>query len=307
MKTKVLVVDDAQSMRSIVTSVVESLGYEAIQADSGEKALKQFQCHNIGIAVLDVNMDGIDGFETCRRLRKLAKNDWFPVIYLSTVSNDESIVEGLDAGGDAYVAKPVNPRVLEAILKAMGRIAGMKSELAKANFQLERLAAYDGLTQLFNRRSFDESLIRFSLQAKRELTSLTLLMIDLDYFKPYNDHYGHLQGDDCLKEFSKLLNRSLRRPVDTAFRYGGEEFAVLLPNSRAEGGEVIAQRIKHALEKAAIEHVKSTITDYLTVSVGIALSVNGEIDPNELIARADSALYEAKKQGRNRYVVDQFS
>lgn len=288
-------------MRVMIAGVVKSLGFNAVQAESGEEACEQFVQHDIDIVVLDVNMEGIDGFETCRRLRALAKGNWFPVIYLSATDSAENIVEGLDAGGDAYVAKPVNPRVLEAILNAMGRIAKMKEELHLANLKLERLAAYDGLTQIPNRRSFDESAVRFTLQAKREKTELALLLIDIDHFKKYNDFYGHAQGDDCLVQFAAGLEECLLRPIDMAARYGGEEFAVLLPNTSLEGAENVAQRIIDMLKKIAMPHEKSLTEAYVTASIGIALSSSGELDPNTLIQRADKALYQAKEQGRNGY------
>jgi len=209
----------------------------------------------------------------------------------------------LDAGGDAYVAKPVNPRVLEAILKAMGRIADIKTALNDANQKLERLAAYDGLTQIPNRRSFDESIIRFTLQAKREKTDLALLLIDIDYFKPFNDHYGHVQGDDCLVAIAGALSASLMRPVDFVARYGGEEFGLLLPNTSLEGAESVAKRISENIQKLGVAHEKSGVAPYVTASIGIAFSPHGDLSPNILIETADKGLYQAKEQGRNRYVV----
>lgn len=301
MSANILVVDDSESMRVLISSVITALGFNPIQAESGEEACALYAQHDIDIAVLDVNMAGIDGFETCRRLRELARDDWFPVIYLSATDTDENIVEGLDAGGDAYVAKPVNPRVLEAILKAMGRIADMKDALNLANQKLERLAAYDGLTQIPNRRSFDESAVRFTLQAKREKTDLALLLIDIDYFKRYNDHYGHAKGDDCLVQFAAGLEECLLRPVDIAARYGGEEFGVLLPNTSQEGAENVAQRIIDMLKKLNIPHEKSTTEPYVTASLGIAISQQGDLNPNTLIELADKALYESKAAGRNQY------
>lgn len=302
MNTKILVVDDSNSMRAMIAGVINSIGYQAVEASSGEQACEIFAVEPIDIAVLDVNMDGIDGFETCRRLRKLAKNSWFPVIYLSATDSVDNIVEGLDAGGDAYVTKPVNPRVLEAILKAMGRIADMKQALNQANEKLERLAAYDGLTQIPNRRSFDESLVRFTLQAKREKSTLALILLDIDHFKAYNDHYGHQQGDSSLIQFASALDTCLMRPVDMAYRYGGEEFAVLLPNTDQAGAEQIAKRIQQALKDIALEHAASPSDKVLTVSMGVAFSPDGATEPVELIDRADDALYKAKEQGRNRYV-----
>ncbi len=303
MSATILVVDDSASMRSMITSLVESLGYKAIPADSGEQACELFAENEIDIAVLDVTMEGIDGFETCRRLRNIARDGWFPVIYLSATNSTEYIVEGLDAGGDAYVAKPVNPRVLEAILKAMGRIADMKMALNRANEQLQHYATYDGLTKIPNRRAFDDTLRRHELQARRENTDLALLLIDLDYFKAYNDHYGHVAGDSCLVQFAEMLANSLLRPIDFVARYGGEEFVVILPKTSVEGAEEVAERIQRNLELLAIAHEKSQISSRVTASIGIAISPSGEVMADLLLERADQALYQAKNDGRNRFVV----
>jgi diguanylate cyclase (GGDEF)-like protein len=241
-------------------------------------------------------MEGIDGFETCRRLRKLANDDWFPVIYLSGTNSVENVVEGLDAGGDAYVTKPVNPRVLEAILKAMGRIADMKTKLNNANKKLERLAAYDSLTQVPNRRSFDEAAQRFTLQARREKTDLALLLIDIDDFEAYNDFYGHTQGDQCLVQVAATLNESLLRPIDFAARYAGEVFAVLLPITSKEGAENVADRIQQALADINILHKRSRKGNVLTVSIGIAMSQQGSTSPSKLVSNAEEALRLSKSQ-----------
>ena len=303
MSANILVVDDSQSMRSLVCSLVESLGYTAIPADSGEKACEIFPVQDIHIAVLDVNMGGIDGFETCRRLRALAGANWFPVIYLSATDSVDYIVEGLDAGGDAYVTKPVNPRVLEAILKAMGRIADTQLALDRANKQLEHLSLHDALTHIPNRRYFDESIERFLLQAQREKHTLALLLIDVDHFKLFNDHYGHAQGDDCLITLADALTKSLMRPIDMVARYGGEEFAVLLPNTTLDGALHVAARILADIQKLALPHEKSLVSDIVSMSIGIEISEQGQIDVIKLIDHADEALYLAKENGRNCYRV----
>ena len=254
MSANVLVVDDTKSMRALVCSVIQSLGHKPIPAENGEEALGLFVEHDIDVVVLDVEMPGIDGFETCRLLRSLKSDYWFPVIYLSGTSSDEYIVKGLDAGGDAYVSKPVNPRVLESILKAMGRIADMKQNLRDANRELEKLAHYDGLTKILNRRGFDETLDRYWKQSKREGSPLSLILMDVDHFKLYNDHYGHLQGDDCLKSIAKSIESQLLRPIDIAARYGGEEFAILLPGTDLEGASRVATRQLEGIESLKLPH-----------------------------------------------------
>ncbi len=299
MSTNILVVDDSAAMRALVSHVVSEIGHTPILAASGEEALVLMSKEEIGLVVLDVELPGINGFETCKQLRKIKTTDWFPVIYLSASTSDEYVVNGLDAGGDAYVAKPINARVLEAIIRAMGRIADMKKELAVANRELQKLAHYDGLTQILNRRGFEDSLARFWKQALRDQSDLALMLIDVDFFKPYNDNYGHLQGDDTLRQVAQCIDATLLRPIDIAARYGGEEFVVLLPGTNLEGAETVGQRILERVQSLKIQHEYSKASEFVSVSIGIALS--SEVDSeNALIEKADKGLYSAKEGGRNR-------
>ena len=299
MSANILVVDDTKSMRALICSVIQGLGHVPIPAENGEEALGLFVEHEIDLVVLDVEMPGINGFETCKMLRSL-KEDWIPVIYLSGTSSDEYIVKGLDAGGDVYVSKPVNPRVLESVIRAMGRIGDMKKQLRNANRELEQMALYDGLTHILNRRGFNETLERYWKQAQREKSELSLILMDVDHFKLYNDHYGHLQGDDCLRSVAKSLSDQLLRPIDIAARYGGEEFAVLLPNTDAAGALRVASRQLEGIQGLKIEHAQSSAADVVTVSMGISSS-NDASDIAELINHADEALYRSKESGRNKF------
>lgn len=301
MQTNILVVEDSPSMQALTAGVVESIGYTALLADSGEDAITVFQQNNVDLAILDVNLPGIDGFETCRKLREISQNDWFPVIYLSASDSDDYIVKGLDAGGDAYVKKPVNTKVLISIVSAMGRISNMKKELAEANEKLEKLASHDGLTQIPNRRSFEISLEKYWKQSKRQKVELALLIIDVDYFKKFNDKYGHLSGDDCLKQVAQELAQNLLRPFDFVARYGGEEFVILLPEINLEGTQFVANRLVKAIEKLAIPHEDSETSQHVTISMGVVLSNEVETQ-QEMITKADQALYQAKANGRNQFV-----
>ena len=302
MSTNILVVDDGKAIRALICEIIQSIGYNPIPASSGEEALGLFVEKDIDVVVLDVEMPGIDGFETCRVLRSLRPTEWFPVIYLSGTSSDDYVIKGLDAGGDTYVSKPVNPRVLESIIKAMGRIADMKQALRDANKELEKLAHYDGLTQILNRRGFDDALERYWKQAKREDSSLSLILIDVDHFKLYNDHYGHLKGDDCLIEVAQKLEKQLLRPIDLVARYGGEEFAVLLPGTDEEGASHVAMRLVEGINQLQIPHEKSLVSDVISVSMGIATSKN-TANTTTVINHADEALYLSKENGRNQYTI----
>lgn len=299
MATNILVIEDSLPTRKVLVGVVEKIGYRALQADSGEAGLELFATNSVDIVVLDVQLPGMDGFETCRKIREASGDDWLPVIYLSATHSDEYIVEGLEAGGDAYVTKPVNHSVLEAILKAMGRIAHMKNQLARANKELMKLANHDGLTKILNRRGFDEVMDRYWRQAQRDQSEIGLLLIDIDHFKAYNDTYGHVRGDETLTAVAHAIEKALMRPIDIAARYGGEEFAVLLPSTGMEGAMTVGDRILDVIRDEAIPHLTSPVKGFLTVSIGVALS-SGLASAGDLIKRADAALYQAKERGRNR-------
>ena len=301
MSTTVLVVDDSAAMRALICSVIKKIGFTPIAADSGEAGIDLFRQHPIDIAVLDVELPGINGFETCKQLRKL-RGDWFPIIYLSASNDDESIIEGLGVGGDAYVAKPINRHVLEAIVSAMGRISHMKKELAKANSELQKRIHIDGLTGVHNRVGFDDALRRHWLQSKRDQSELCLIVLDVDHFKQYNDHYGHAGGDEVLRKVADALEHKARRPLDIVARYGGEEFAILLPKTDAAGAEKVAQDMVNIIKQMAIPHEHSETADVLTISLGYAIASKAKT-VEALFDQADKAMYAAKHQGRNRVIL----
>ncbi len=179
--------------------------------------------------------------------------------------------------------------------------ATLYEQLQSANQTLERLATLDSLTQLANRRSFDNSLSQEWQRLARDRTPLTLILADIDFFKAYNDTYGHQAGDDCLKRVAQAIQRAVQRPMDLVSRYGGEEFAVILPNTHSEGGLQVAANIRAAVKALKITHLRSTVSEFLTLSLGVASTLpNPQSSPEGLIAAADQALYQAKAQGRDR-------
>lgn len=176
----------------------------------------------------------------------------------------------------------------------------IETELKNINEKLKRLATLDGLTQLANRRHFDECLNLEWKRMRREKQPLSLLLCDVDYFKNYNDYYGHQLGDACLQKVAKTIENSIKRPADLAARYGGEEFAVILPNTHSQGALKVAETIRAAIVKQKIKHEQSKVSEYLTISVGVSsLIPQQDLSPELLIEQADKALYAAKKQGRN--------
>jgi len=249
------------------------------------------------------------GHEAAKAIREL-DDDWVPIIFLSARFTAEDISAGIDAGGDDYLAKPLDQTILAAKMKALGRIASMRQkllevseELEQANVELQRQADVDGLTSLANRRYMDRFLSHEVARCARSMQPLSVIMCDIDEFKLYNDHYGHLKGDDCIKLIAGVLASQTRRATDLAARYGGEEFAIILPDTSEEDALKLARSIKVKVEDLNIMHEKSTVTNHVTLSLGV---YNATPSPmligKDYLNFADKALYHAKQNGRNKVV-----
>lgn len=299
---QVMVVDDSATQRAVISEYLKPLEAEVILMASGQEALGALDEHNPDLIILDVEMPGLSGFETCKAMRGFLQEQWIPIVYLTASNNSDSLVEGLQVGGDAFLSKPVQADVLQAIAKAMLRISSIQSELLEANKKLNDLAHFDVLTQIMNRRGYEDMLARLWSNHKRQHSDLTLMLMDIDHFKLYNDNYGHIEGDQCLRAVAQALKATLHRPIDVLARYGGEEFVVLLPNTDLEGAKVVAQKFVEAMATANIEHKHSSAAGHVTVSIGICQSHNDLEDSHQLLKLADEALYSAKEEGRNRYV-----
>ena len=295
----VLLVEDSRAIRHLVTAYVEEVGHRVMSAESGEIAMELFDQNQVDLVLMDIELPGIDGFEVTIRMRARLSDDWLPIVFLSSNSSDQHFVEGIKAGGDAYLAKPVNGPVLQSMVQAMGRIAAIQEQLQTVNEELSRLAHIDALTELNNRRGFVLHYGREWGRSSRESQPLSVIMIDIDSFKTYNDNYGHLAGDDCLRLVSKILMSNLLRPVDMVARYGGEEFVVLLPNTSLDGAKLVAERLRSSIEHENLLHEFSPVGKCITISAGCAEKVAGQA-PNQLIDIADKNLYKAKENGRNQ-------
>ena len=301
----VMVVDDSSTQRSILKSHLESSfeDCDVILCESGEAALHELYRAVPDIVILDVEMKGLSGFETCRAMRGYMQDHWVPIIYLTARTSEDSLIEGLEAGGDTYLTKPVNESVLKAIVTAMLRISDVQQELIKANKKLDEIAYFDVLTQVMNRRGYEDIYHRLWDDHKRRHLSLSVLLMDIDHFKLYNDNYGHIQGDQCLRDVAQAIKKALLRPVDVVARYGGEEFIVLLPDTDEQGALNVANRILQALNDAALSHDFSPVSKRVSVSIGVAHSGDVskcQMQPDDLVARADKGLYLAKENGRNQ-------
>jgi diguanylate cyclase (GGDEF)-like protein len=305
---KIAVVDDTLANLLIVRKHVELLGHTAVTARDGAEALAVFESEKPDLILMDVVMPEVDGYEAARRIRAIEGSEhWTPIIFLTGMGAEDDLKCGIEAGGDDYLIKPVSPVVLAAKIKAMQRLHDMRNALVdtthkldRANQELQRLSALDGLTGLPNGRRFDETVAIELRRNARAAQALSLAMIDVDHFKQYNDHYGHLAGDDCLRRIAKALQVTLKRPGDMVARYGGEEFVVILPATPFAGGMAIAQQLLEAIRALALPHALSP-TEIVTVSIGAAAVLpDGISTPPQLIATADAMLYKAKRAGRNQ-------
>ena len=310
MSAKVLIVDDSATIRAGLATAVRAMKLEPVLAESGEKALEAFRAELPGVVLLDVNMGGIDGYETARRMRGANAEVWVPIIFLSSNEYDQDLERAIECGGDDYLVKPVSAVVLSAKIRALQRLDKMhqrvlelSKELTAANQRLETMAQQDGLTGVANRRAFDHRLPLALAHAARQKEALSIVLCDVDHFKAYNDHYGHPAGDECLKQVSAALAQSCKRTTDLVARYGGEEFALLLPATPPEGALKVIEAARAELGRLAIPHAGSQTADVVTFSAGLASFVHGrDSDPREFVKRADEALYRAKELGRNRTI-----
>jgi len=304
---KVLIVDDSKAIRLLVAECITSLGHTVVHLETGADAVDYVQDNTVDLIMMDVEMPGINGFEATQKIRDIKQDDWFPIIFLTTKIDDESYEQGILAGGDAYLAKPINPLRLQLQITAMERIYKTRrklqiaqQELLEANKNLLHLSMFDQLTKLANRRHFDETLDKQFKLAKREKKPLSVIICDIDFFKVYNDNYGHQKGDECLATVAKALQESVSRSTDLACRYGGEEFTFVLPDTNLSGAKVFAEKVRSAVAALAINHAGSTVEPFVTLSLGVA-TYNGQFKSGDEITKAaDGALYRAKEQGRNR-------
>jgi diguanylate cyclase (GGDEF)-like protein len=301
----ILIVEDSTPMRLSMVSIIKDSGHSAVQAKDGETALEILSKQSVDLIFMDVEMPGISGFEATVKIREMLGSLWVPIIFLTGNSNDSSYLKGIEAGGDDYLIKPVSPVILSAKITAIKRIIDMQHELEATNLKLEKLSQIDGLTQLYNHRTFISlSQDQWSL-ATRNRQPLSLVMLDIDHFKLFNDFYGHPVGDTCLKKIAKALSDCVQRPTDIIARYGGEEFIILLPNTDLAGAEKVGKKIKKAIYDLNIEHKMSTTSERVSASIGISvnLSTTGR-RLNDVIKHADVLMYTAKNSGRNKVTTE---
>ncbi len=296
----ILVVDDEPSNIHALGALLRG-EYRIQVANSGEKALAMVRNpkqRSPDLVLLDIQMPGIDGYEVCRRLKQDPATSTIAIIFVTARDSGSDEELGLNLGAVDYIAKPFKPAIVRARVRT-------HMNLKRKTDLLERYARLDGLTGIPNRRDFDETFDTEIRQSLRDSRPLSLIMIDIDYFKSFNDHYGHGAGDQCLQKVARALSGGLLRPTDRVFRYGGEEFIALLPDTDTNGSLDVANRMRTLMEGLAIRHANSSVAPVVTLSLGIATlepkpGMTPEAECQSLLKRADEALYAAKWAGRNQ-------
>jgi diguanylate cyclase (GGDEF)-like protein len=304
----VLLVEDQLSVRSSLRRQLEAHGHSVTEAETAMEAVAAFQRQRPDLVLMDVVLPVEDGYWAAREIRSLEGSDWTPIIFLSARDHELDLWRGIESGGDDYLVKPASAVVLAAKLHAMSRLQRMRQQLIHtsealrtANERLAHLTTLDDLTQLGNRRGFDERLHTSVHQCARDKQPLSLILCDIDHFKSYNDALGHVQGDACLQRVAKVLRSVCRRPLDYVARYGGEEFGLILPNTPRSGAMTFARALQQMLAAHAEPHAASPF-GVVTLSGGITTVVpDASTTAQSLLLRADEALYSAKAQGRNRF------
>ncbi|MEG4210875.1 diguanylate cyclase domain-containing protein [Microcoleus sp. S13_B4] len=315
-----LVVEDNNFLVAYLQTLLTPY-YRVAVASDGVEGLEKAKTLQPNLIVSDQVMPRQNGLDLLKEIRNTPELKSTPVIFLTARAGMEARIESLDAGADDYISKPFDERELLARVRNLLRSHSAEQQLAELNRQLQQqkkqletvnralhyLATYDSLTEVRNRHSFNEYLDTEWRRLAREEAPLSLIMCDIDYFKLYNDTYGHQAGDECLRQVAAVIQHSVKRPADLVARYGGEEFVIVLPNTDIEGATCVAEMIAQQVRGLHIPHAKSAVSEYVTLSLGVACCIPAPISqPGELIAIADESLYRAKESGRDRVSVAAF-
>ncbi len=296
-RERVLIVDDE---RLNINVLVDLLGadYDTMVAKNGLQALKRAQSTTRpDLILLDIMMPDMDGYEVCRILKGDLRTKDIPVVFVTALNQVGDEEKGLELGAIDYISKPISPALVR--LRVRNHLS-----LKRQREILSNLANLDGMTGIPNRRQFDQQLEHHWRHALSNGIPLSLILMDIDLFKSYNDNFGHVAGDDCLKKVATALARATCRDTDMVARYGGEEFVCLLPETDAQGAETVGDRLRNAVLELEIPHQYSDVAQHITLSLGGATCVPDLAESSSaLVEHADRNLYVAKEQGRNRLQV----
>ncbi len=290
---RILIVDDETRNIELLATIFED-EYDVLFATNGEKALELVKRFIPDVILLDVMMPDLNGFDVCSHLKSEQFTADIPIIFITGLGDTKAEAIGLELGAADYVTKPISPAIVK--LRVNNQI-----ELKQARELLSRRAIMDTLTGLFNRQYFDDVLSREYARQSRTRGGLSLIMLDIDFFKMFNDTYGRAAGDDCLCKVARVIDAAACRPADISARYGEEAFVCILPETDYTGAFAVAERIRRDIITLSITHSVSSIANYVTVSVGVCTTrCSPDRSPLNLLAQADEQLYAAKKAGRNR-------
>jgi two-component system cell cycle response regulator len=295
----ILIVEDDVKDAKLILNYLHGEAYIIKQVKDGEEAISRARQEKIDLILLDILLPGMDGFETCRRLKAMDQTKDIQIVALTSLNDMESKVKGIELGADDYLVKPINMHELRVRIKALVKKKAYLDRL-HANYEMAvHSAITDKLTGLYNHAYFEHFL---GLEVKRSLRQnmpVSLMMIDIDDFKQYNDTLGHLAGDQILSELGQLIKTNIRE-IDLAARYGGEEFSVVLPGVDLKGAVTTAERVRQVIHENSFSPELSSDSKNLSVSIGIAACPSDAEAVKELINKADMALYKAKREGKNR-------
>lgn len=306
----VLIVDDDQFMRFRLRELLNQEHYRVAEAKNGQQCLNLYLQLKPDLVLLDAIMPVMDGFTCCAELTALADIHAAPVLMMTGLEDAASVDLAFQVGATDYITKPINWAVFLQRLRRLiyqFRLQQQQTllcqQLQSANQILKHLVRFDDLTQIANRRWFNDYLNQEWQRLRREQLPLSLILCDIDFFKRFNDTYGHQAGDRCLRRVAKTIQSVVKRPSDLVARYGGEEFAIVLPNTTVAGAEEVATRIRKAIKALRIPHINSLVHPSVTLSLGVAsVTPDPAISLERLLTLADKALYQAKRSGRDRVI-----
>lgn len=310
-KYVILIIDDDTFMQERIKFFLEREGHQVICANNGEVGIKTFLQEKPNLILLDAVMEGMNGFDCCCQITKMREATYTPVLMITGLNDQESVDRAFDAGAVDYVTKPIHWPVLRQRVKCLLEQVKVKLEQLKvqkaleiANEKLKAMVTIDDLTQIANRRRFDEYLAQQWFRLAKEELPLSLILIDIDDFKLYNDAYGYEIGDDCLKKLAITFSESLKNSTDLVARYSGQKFIAILPKTHAKVAIEIAEKIRYNVNALQIIHEYSRVGNHITISLGVTTLIpviaSQEINIQLLINSVEKALQQAKKLGKNR-------
>jgi len=291
--SRILIVDDERQNIKVLTELLRN-DYKIMASKTGEQALSAvFGPNPPDLILLDIMMPEINGYEVCRRLKANSRSMHIPLIFITALDASDDEAKGFELGAVDYITKPFKPIIVKARVRTHIQLK-LKTDI------IERMASIDGLTDISNRRNFDVTLENELRRVARNNSLLSLILMDIDFFKKYNDHYGHAEGDTCLRRVAKALAGCMQRAGDFVARYGGEEFVIILPETDRTGAIEIAEKVRLAVIGLNIEHAASDVARHVSLSLGVTTVLGGQtVSPVDVINEADAALYKAKASGRN--------